>query len=96
MVDMDLCGCGSTLALLNPLSPESNACSDIQNTGIEVGGCVRAGINTTFGILGIAVHVTYALYGQRVSMESWNEVCKETFEEYDIYSDNPCVSCKDL
>jgi hypothetical protein len=30
-------GDGSTLALLNPLSPESNACSDMQKTGIEVG-----------------------------------------------------------
>jgi len=34
---MDLCGGGSTLALLIALSPESNACSDIQKTGIEVG-----------------------------------------------------------
>jgi hypothetical protein len=33
---MDLCGGGST-ALLSPLSPESNACSDMQKTGIEVG-----------------------------------------------------------
>jgi len=34
---MDLYGGGSTLELLNPLSPESNACSDMQKTGIEVG-----------------------------------------------------------
>ena len=30
---VDLCGGGSTLPLLNPLSPESNACSDMQKTG---------------------------------------------------------------
>jgi hypothetical protein len=34
---MDLCGGGSILALLNPLSPELNACSDTQKTGIEMG-----------------------------------------------------------
>jgi hypothetical protein len=34
---MGLCGGESTLALLIPLSPESNACSDMQKTGIEVG-----------------------------------------------------------
>jgi hypothetical protein len=34
---MDLCAGGSALALLNPLTPDSNACSDTQNIGIEVG-----------------------------------------------------------
>jgi hypothetical protein len=33
---MDLGAAVSALALLNSLTPESNACSDMQKTGIEV------------------------------------------------------------
>ena len=70
---MDLCGGGSTLACLNLLSPESNACSDMQKTGIEMGPCKgRYKYNVWhFGhCCACMLHILYTTFRARVSVES--------------------------